>query len=207
MATKKSPDKEYISKAGLKGKRGWTDLLIRTFLKEPDLITDNPHYKSAPPMSLWELDKIVRIEETPTFIEAKKEAQARQKIAGKSVDTKKQKILNYVNALVIKLPEFTEEQVVRRACKAYNMRKENLSMERGYEYEPANANSDSVFLNRICVNYLRHQCSSYERQLQNIFGKVGTQEAYVILKAKVNQAIYDTYKFLYPVQDYQNNSY
>jgi len=48
-------------------------------------------------------------------------------------------------------------------------------------------------LRRITVNHLRHNLSDYDRRLDDLFGKVGKSEAYIILNRKIYTSIADTY--------------
>ena len=57
---------ECIGAPGLR-KRGWTEAMIRDLLGDPDVLTDNPHYKSAAPRRLWLLRKVQAAEATPEF--------------------------------------------------------------------------------------------------------------------------------------------
>lgn len=190
-------EKTHIAKITLKKERGWTDLLIKHFLKEPDLIVDNPHYKSSPPMSLYLIEKIKSIEETPQFKAMMQSASIRKKNANKAVDTKKAIILNYITNLKIILPDIPKDELIKRAVTSYNNFKSQKSFERDeYYFEPATVNADPIFLNRICKNYLRHKCTRYENELSRIFGKVGVDEAYEILKTKINKYIDEKYPFL-----------
>lgn len=190
------PKIEYITRTGLRGKRGWTDLLMNRFLPAPDKIADNPYYKSAGQVQLWELEKIYAIEQTAEFKVMMQSAADRKHTANKAIRTKKKRIISYVNSLVIEVPEMPEDKLVNLACDSYNNHKSQLAVERGYDFDPATPDSDEQFLNRICTNFLRHQCTRYERELERIFGKVGTQEAYALLKDKVNSAIFNKYPFL-----------
>jgi hypothetical protein len=65
-----------IGAYGLK-ERGWTDSMIRDLLGKPDLLADNPHYKSAAPWRLWRLQRAEAIEAAPEFA-ARKERAERQ---------------------------------------------------------------------------------------------------------------------------------
>jgi hypothetical protein len=67
---------ECIGAPGLK-ERGWTEAMIRDLLGEPDLLTDNPHYKSAAPRRLWRLQKAEAAEASPEFT-SRRERAARQ---------------------------------------------------------------------------------------------------------------------------------
>lgn len=66
-----------------------------------------------------------------------------------------------------------------------------------YDFMPVSLCSCSrEFLNRITVNYLRHECTDYDYELSEIAGKVGVQDAHDILKERVNEAIYEAYPTL-----------
>ena len=60
----------------------------------------------------------------------------------------------------------------------------------------ATKNSDPEFLKRISVNFLRHCCSSYEYELDKIYGKIGRAEAYIIIKNKILDTIANNYNYL-----------
>lgn len=190
-------EKKHIAKATIKKERGWTELLIRRFLKVPDLIVDNPHYKSAPPMRLYLIEKVEKIEATPEFKVMMESANGRKNKANQAVDTKRNKIMAHVNGLRIEVPEMEEDELKKRAVKSYNDFKEAKAMHRDdYEFEPATIHADDVFLNRISLNYLRHRCTKYENELRKIFGKVGVDDAYAVLKERINNAILEKYPCL-----------
>lgn len=192
-------EKKRIAKATIKKERGWTDLLIKRFLKTPDLVVDNPHYKCAGQMNLYLIERIESIEATPEFKAMMESANGRKKKASQAVETKRSKIMAHVNGLNIVVPEMPEQELREKAVKSFNDFKEAKAMRRDdYEFEPATVNSDETFLNRISMNYLRHKCTKYERELNQIFGKVGVDDAYVILKEKINGAILEKYPFLKP---------
>ena len=65
-----------------------------------------------------------------------------------------------------------------------------------YDFTPATTDSDSVFLNRVIVNYLRHNLSNYDSKLDDIFGKVGKSEAYRIINTKIYAKIAEVYPVL-----------
>ena len=69
--------------------RGWTEAMIRDLLGEPDLLADNPHYKSAAPMRLWRLQRAEAAEATPEFAVRKERAERACVAAGKAAETRK----------------------------------------------------------------------------------------------------------------------
>ena len=64
-----------ISISGLKS-RGWTDKTVREFLGMADWTTNNPHYKNAAPMLLYDTHRVEQAEQDPWF--------QRRKLGGKN---------------------------------------------------------------------------------------------------------------------------
>jgi hypothetical protein len=194
---KKEKKEEYITTSGLR-ERGWTAKLIRDFAGNPDKTERNPVYKSAAPMRLYLLKRIKRIENTKKFRVASEKSKKRKESALRSADKKRQRTIEYATNLVIRIPIFTKEKLIAKACKSYNDFQMLKMMERGgdYDYEPATPDSDIKFLSRICTNFLRHKCTKYEKALDNMFGNVGVQEGHDIIKRRVNEAIFETYEWI-----------
>jgi len=69
--------------------RGWTEAMIRDLLGEPDLLADNPHYKSAASMRLWRLQRAEAAEATSEFAARKERAERACVAAGKAAETRK----------------------------------------------------------------------------------------------------------------------
>jgi hypothetical protein len=69
--------------------RGWTEAMIRDLLGEPDLMVDNPHYKSAAAMRLWRMQRAEAMEASPGFAQRKERAERQCAAAGKAAETKK----------------------------------------------------------------------------------------------------------------------
>jgi hypothetical protein len=181
------PDKpQYISKAGLK-ERGWTDTGITKFLGPCDKTAVNPHYRKAAPMHLFLVDRVVAAEQTDAYRQFTEKNKNRVTGAKKAVKTKKERLLEELMGWQINVKKKKYHKVVRNAINSYNSFHHMLNVERGHEYIKASKNSDPEFLHRITVNYLRHNLSSYEERLDDLFGKVGKTEAYIILNRKICQ--------------------
>ena len=70
---------------GLK-ERGWTEAMIRDLLGDPDLMVDNPHYKSASPMRLWRVHRVEAAEADPGFVAERERAERRCAAAAKGAE-------------------------------------------------------------------------------------------------------------------------
>lgn len=188
---KTTPAPAHVSVAGLKA-RGWTEALITAFLREPDKVVDNPHYRSAAPMRLYALARVEQVEGTDAYRQAAQAAAPRRQGARQAAQTKRAQLLAAVDALQIRVPVYEQGVLVERACAHYNWRQ----AEREWQdwSEPATTDSHPAFLERITVNFLRHALTSYEGELAQVYGKVGVREAY----RQINQKVYAAIAAAYP---------
>jgi hypothetical protein len=122
---------------------------------------------------------------------AQGERASRRATAQRAVETKRAKVRAWLDGLKISVPKMDMKKLIKRACESYNAMR--VYRDDRIDYGPANENSDQDFLDRICVNYLRHELTRYERHLEEIAGKVGTGEAYLEMKDKVLDAIAEAY--------------
>lgn len=185
---------ENITPTGLKA-RGWTEAMIKQYLGEPDELKPNPYYKSAAPMRLYNLKRVEKVEKSKKFIEAKAAADRRKESAAKGVDTKVEKAIQYAKTVKIEVPVIDYDTLVKHACRHYNDWHEcDRNGMLNLDFIPADPkHSDPEFLHRITINYLRHECTSYDDELDKLFGKTGTHEAHQILQRRINKEIRATY--------------
>ena len=179
---------ELLTKSSVK-ERGWTEGLIARFLLHPDQTKQNPHYKSGPPMKLYRLDRVEEAEASPIFQDAAAGLARRRQGAKKAVATKRAKTEAYFDRVRISVPRLSEEKLTKRACDHYNAMQLGRSDMEWY----ASERSDPEFLERISVNYLRHEMSSYEYHLARVAGQVGAEDAYWRIKEKMLDAITEAY--------------
>ena len=144
---------QYITPAGLKGKRGWTDQMIHKLLGEPDKVAPNPHYRTAAPMRLYLVGRVEQAEKTCWFARRKPDVW-RQKAAAKATQTKIRNITRWAKHVRIEcnFPEFSE----------------------------LGGDDD-----RQKVNYLRHECTTYDNTLGFMYGATGQNAAYPIIKSRI----------------------
>lgn len=199
----KDNKKEFITKTMLK-ERGWTDSLIKEFLPEPHKTSQNTYYRSAPPICLYKILIVKKIEKTKKFSIKFEKAQKRKRSAQKAVETKLNKLKKYVEEVDINVPKMSKNKLIKSAIKHYN------EMQEEREYlglktcgQIASKNSDQDFLNRITVNYIRHCLTIYEEELNVISGKIGVWEGYVDIKEKVFDEISNVYPWLRNACDLQ----
>jgi hypothetical protein len=186
-----------ITKSRLKSERGWTDLLLKLFLPNPDLIKPNPNYKSGPPMQLFNLERIEAVEQTEEFKTQQTATVKRKDAAKKGVETKLEQLRRYVNTILIKVPALPRQQLIKQACEHYNdMQAEREAEGRSVSGMVADSNSEPKFIERICVNYLRHCLTKYEQILDDISGRVGFGEGYEEIRRKIFSKISEKHGWL-----------
>lgn len=184
-----------ITKTTLR-ERGWTDTLIGKYLPVPDVQTKNPHYKTAAPMCLYVLTRVESVESQDAVKLALQKIQdqrrARSKGALAACEKKRQSLLEWVGMLQVSVPAFEIGELVRDAVTHYNWLWQSRD-HRGDSSKSASTSDCPDFLERITVNYLRHDCTDYEQRLGSLAGKTGCGEAYEALKSKINCKIYQEY--------------
>ncbi|MCL6568685.1 MAG: hypothetical protein K6T35_07355 [Meiothermus silvanus] len=177
--------RDWISLAGLR-QRGWTAKLVERFLGAPDRTAPNPHYRSAPPMRLWAIERVEAVEQDPRFQQALQEARRRQAGAKQAVERKRELTLAAARTLPLNVQRIPLKQLAKEARLHY--------FERTGEYprfEPWG--TPDPFRDRLCVNYLRHQASPYDEHLEELSGRVGIRAAYRVLWERIVRAIETAY--------------
>lgn len=183
---------EHITVTELK-KRGWTDTIIRDYLGEPDRYETNYRYRSAAPIRLYHRERAEIVERSDIWPLLMKKAIHRKAAATRAVETKRQVMLDHLDEVVINVPLLPPDVLIACACQHYNTRQIDMGDLDGQKATP---DSSPLFIDRITVNYLRHVLSEYDKQLEEVFGKVGIAEAYREINRKVYAAIRDAYPTL-----------
>jgi len=182
-----------ITKNQLMTNRDWTRMMITELLDNPDKEKVNPFFKSAPTMKLYDLDRIIKAESTEAFESMK--ASNRREGARKAVETKRRKAVAYIQELRnigIPVRRLKPKGLRYNACKHYN---DFWVEERGQidKYVSVNDDLSDEFLQRIEVNYIRHELTPYEEKLEEVRGKVGAEELRFEIRKKILGAIANSY--------------
>jgi hypothetical protein len=101
----------------------------------------------------------------------------------------KQQLLDYVQSLEIVIPDLTKKVLVRQACAHYNEYNRSIGRQ-------ATPKDPDEFIFRITVNYLRHETTRYEHELERMAGHVAEREAHDALKEKILDAIAVAYPWI-----------
>ena len=116
-----------------------------------------------------------------------------------------EELIMYANGVRINIPTIEKDELIRRACKSYNRFHRPIQRpwedyyafrERWLYWNEASKDSDKEFLKRITINYLRHKCTCYDKELEKFFKKVGKNKAHDVLQERINEAIKQKYEWL-----------
>ncbi len=181
-------DDTHYTKKKLK-ERGWNDRLIEQLLGDPDKTRINMHCKSGPEVCFYAKERVHAAESRTEFVEAQPGRLVRSERSLRAAETQRNQMGEYVEGIEVSVPQMDEATLTAQAIAHYNVRHDGVG-DRAFE------SSDPEFLNRIRVNYLRHQCTGYDQHLDETKGKVGRSEACVEIKEKILDAIADAYPML-----------
>lgn len=181
---------QYITLSTVKD-RGWTETMLKKLSVQPDKFATNPYYKNASQMKLYSLARIKEIENTQQFNELYKKSQMRRESAQKAVNTKTNNLLTYVNSIPLRVEYMPDPELTQAAIDSYNTWQKNRPSVQNGSNEPftASESSDSAFLARIRLNFIRHNLTNYDEILEEIRGKTGVKEVYPMLKSMVQTRI------------------
>lgn len=183
---------EFFSVPELKS-RGWTEASIRSLLGEPDKTKTNPIYRTGSPMRLFSEARVTDAEASEDFIDWKKKSERRRAAAVARAQSQRDKTCDWATTVKIHVRKLNRRNLEYLALKHY----EDLWEERGcYEKTINTVAASEDFKKRISVNYLRHVATNYESLIDDSAGKVGTHEAYSIIRGRVLQAIAEEHEWL-----------
>ena len=178
--------KQFITKTDLISVRKWTDRLIKKYMPVPDEIRNNPHYGQASKMKLYKISRVESIEKNEQFLIDFQKTILRRKSSLKMVETKKDNLLIEISELPISVEIIPRYELVPLVIDDYNDRnyyKDYLTLR----------DLDQSTLERLTVNYIRHQLTSYDQCLGLIFSKVGKKEGYRLLIERIYNCISESY--------------
>lgn len=178
--------KQFITKTDLISVRKWTNRLIKKYMPVPDEIRNNPHYGRASEMKLYKISRVESIEKNEQFLIDFQKTILRRKSSAKMVETKKDNLLIQISEFPISVEIIPRYELVPLVIDDYNNRnyyKDYLTLR----------DLDQSTLERLTVNYIRHQLTEYEYHLYTIGDQVGKKEGARLLKEITNNCIGESY--------------
>ena len=177
-----------LTQSAILNREGWTKTLLARLLGEPDEVRKAAGYPH--PLKLYALERVESTEASEAFRSAQAKTAKRKASAEKGVKTKTRRLVEMAEAMpiaVARIPDLTA-----RAISDYN----DHRLQRGDYHQIASPASDRAFLDRIAVNYARHQLTEYDEHLEQLATKTGVRAALSIIRARVYASIAEAYPTL-----------
>lgn len=163
--------------------------MIRDHLGDPDMTIANPHYRNAAPMKLYHMSRIEAAEATLDMDAIRQRRATRSDAATKAALIRFQKTAQWAEAVQIHTAfKAPYEAVLKRGVAA---REEWYSATGQYGMSARDAPLEVK--QRWAVNYLRHECTTYDGTYLQKYGEVGVRSAHNIIKRRVLELIRESY--------------
>lgn len=182
----KRMDMTHLTKSALLDRAGWTATLVSQLLGEPD--QRKKVYGRTVPLALYAVARIEQAEAGAKFTQAQASIAKRKIAAAKAVETKTAKLMAAIRAMPITVQQLDLAKARRQAIESYNMRSLGESF--------ASNADDPAFLERITVNFIRHELTEYDVALWEAAGKTGVALAVAEIRRRVYSAIAQAYPAL-----------
>ena len=167
-----------IAESTILTRSGWSKSLLVKLLGEPDV--RKKQYGRTNLMCLYDLDRVQSAESAVVFLAAQESLAKRKLSATKAVETKVKRLMDAVSCMAINVERV--KCVESFAIDAYNEYNED-------NFNPASHKSNRAFLDRICVNFIRHELTEYDFSLETVAGETGITQAVDAIREKVYAAI------------------
>jgi len=160
--------------------------LIKQFLGEPDKLVLNQHYRSGPKIRLWAVERVEKIEKLEAFRVQREKGAKRSTAAAAAASSQRQQLLESIARMEIEVEVLEPSTPLERAIDHYNMR----NWLRGRRAEQG---SDPAFLQRIQVDFIRHELTAYDEELDRVACKIGAADARDAIRDKIYYAMAEAY--------------
>ena len=181
-----SMDRTHLTKSALLGRPGWTATLVIRLLGEPD--QRKKVFGRTVPLALYAVARIEQAEIGSEFAQAQASIAKRKIAAAKAAATKTAKLMAAIEAMRVSVARLSPAEVRRQAIESYNLRSRGDSF--------ASNADDPAFLERITVNFIRHELTEYDASLWEVAGKTGIARAVAEILRRVYSAIAQVYPSL-----------
>lgn len=183
----------YLNKTQLI-QRGWSPKLVKEFLGKADDV--KPLGRYCEEHRYW-LPRIENVENLEDFKAAQEKYLTRRNVGKQAAKKQAEERIKQAKAMVIRVRRLPEDEVLEDAIEHFNRRRRRRGWDDDYwEFTPADKDSDPRFLERITVNYIRHNLTSYDSKLFAQRGRIGGDEAVPIIRRRVFEEIACAYPHL-----------
>jgi hypothetical protein len=145
-------------------------------------------------MQLYSRERVEAAEAAKKFQENLQRAQGRRQAALKAAETRRRNAVRWAarTEILLHCPtrsmrELQGESVTHRNEHAGRSRRNRENPD--FEHMPQPSMLDRETLDRLCVNFLRHQCSDYDFTLAETFGQTGKETAIDVIRLRIYREI------------------
>lgn len=190
----------FYNKSQLK-ERGWTPAAISRFLGKPDTTTRSRRNRRQR-IQLFDTLRVEQAENTAAWKEWKKGSLARSAALKKSAAVKRQatldKAASRLHTITLRddVVGLSPARLQKLANEHFLHREQERELRSGGRYiaETITDRRSQGFLDRIAVNWLRHEGTVYDRELDEYFANIGVNQA----KDMVREHVYALIAAAYP---------
>ncbi|MFC8664126.1 hypothetical protein [Streptomyces sp. NPDC057199] len=211
--SQREPARTHVSAAGLRA-RGWTDGTVRRLLGEPDRLSAHPHFRSAPWIRMYRVERVEAAEESAEFRSgaafAARRSGAVRKAVGRrgreAVARRRREVLARILAAPIEVPRMDAGELTQRAVEHRARRETEAATDAAgttaiagtagtldTSSPPSPPSSDRASLDQWKVDYLRHRLGPYDELLEGISRREGRGRAAALLRQRIHAAIAEAY--------------
>ena len=167
---------DYIYMSTAKTEFGLTPSLILE-LGEPDKLVPNPKFRSSSPARLFLRSRVEEFcaKNKERLDALKSEAAKRRLSASKAVETKRKKVLSFIEGVEIEF--FTMPSYAKL-----------LSEADAHAIERYGAKAHNVGFYGVCAT-VRHRYTNYEKILKDVEGRTGKDDAYLAIRERLDGLI------------------
>ena len=165
--------------------RGWTEAMIRDYLGESDDTYEMRGYRRTT-VKLFLKARVMKAEKSSDFGARMAQRIVRGEAGKRAAARREEVLLKEVSEMPISI-EFDGDMksLEWKAIAAYRAHREAIAWDRGDYYDGSVPDDPQ----RLMVNYLRHECTDYDLEVFNLFGQVGREKAYRLLKDRMLKEI------------------
>jgi len=173
-----------LTQTSVLARPGWSKGVLAQLLGEPDL--RKKVFGRTSLSALYLESRVVAAENSDAHQSLQASLANRKSAAAKAVVTKTNQLLAAVEVMRVDVIVMRLSEVHKLAIASYNAYHEQFG-------NTASPKSDAAFLNRICVNFIRHELTEYDYALADVAGKIGITKAVDGIRQKVYSAIARAY--------------
>ncbi|MGE4494932.1 MAG: hypothetical protein AB7D09_08875 [Methanosarcina sp.] len=180
--------KDYFTATELR-ERSWTERIIKKLNLTPCGTTPNPEY-SALSIKIYDRNLVENCEATDEFKALVKADKSKKKGALKEDKKRKEKLLEEVGNVEIKVEYVLEPFLTTMALADYN----TWRIEKRKTFDWASGKSDKRFQRKIRRNYTRHNLTNYDQIMHEIAKKLRSEDEYAEIRSILIKRIKETWK-------------